>query len=105
MSETGNEQTKESAEKEPFNVGKAVSRLRKVTAPFPKAALFELAAEGHDSTFEILVACIISIRTYDEVTLPVSRELFAKAHTPAEIAALSEEEIDALIRRCTYHEP
>ena len=93
------------AAKRPFDIEEALRLLRKATAPFPKAALFELAAEGYNSVFEILIACIISIRTYDEVTLPVSRALFAKARTPAEIAALSEKEIDALIRRSTYHEP
>jgi endonuclease-3 len=35
----------------------------------------------------------------------VARALFAKARTPAQVAALSEEEIDALINRCTYHRP
>jgi endonuclease-3 len=91
--------------KRPFDVEEAVVRLREATAPYPKAALFELAAEGYNSVFEILVACIISIRTYDEVTLPVARGLFAKARTPAEVAALSEKEIDSLIHLSTYHEP
>jgi endonuclease III len=91
--------------KKPFDVEEALRHLRIATAPFPKAALFELSAEGYNTLFEILVACIISIRTYDEVTLPVSRRLFAKARTPAEMAALSEEEIDELIRLSTFHEP
>jgi len=73
--------------------------------PYPKAALFELYAEGHTSVFEILVACIISIRTRDETTLPVARQLFARARTPAEMSKLSPEEIDELIGECNYHEP
>jgi endonuclease-3 len=92
-------------DKQPFDIEAALRRMREAVAPFPKAALFELAAEGHDSVFEILVACIISIRTRDEVTLPVARELFAQARTPEEMADLSEKEIDALIHRSTYHEP
>jgi endonuclease-3 len=91
--------------KRPFDVEEALRRLREATAPYPKAALFELAAEGHNTVFEILIACIISIRTHDEVTLPVSRRLFARARTPAEVAALTEGEIDSLIRPCTFHEP
>jgi endonuclease-3 len=87
-----------------FNVKEALRRLRRATAPFPKAALFELAAEGHNSVFEVLVACIISIRTYDEVTVPVARRLFEKAPTPAAVAALSVAELDDLIRPCTFHE-
>jgi endonuclease-3 len=91
--------------KEPFDIEEAMRLLREATAPYPKAALFELYAEGHTSVFEILVACIISIRTRDETTLPVARGLFAKARTPAEVAALSEPEIDRLIGACTFHEP
>ena len=79
--------------------------LREATAPYPKAALFELAAEGYSSVFEILVACIISIRTFDETTLPVARRLFAVARTPAEVFALSVAEINQLITPCTYHDP
>jgi endonuclease-3 len=91
--------------KKPFDIEKALPLLRNAVAPYPKAALFELAAEGHNSLFEILVACIISIRTYDEVTLPVARGLFARARTPAAVAALSEKELDQLIGQCTFHEP
>lgn len=65
--------------------------------------MFELATFGHRSLFEQLIACVISIRTRDEVSLPVARELFAGAPTPAAIAALSETQIDALIKRSTFH--
>ncbi len=92
-------------EKRPFDVETAVERLREAVRPYPKAALFELFAEGHTSVFEVLVACIISIRTRDEVTLPTSRQLFARARTPAEMVKLSPDEIDELIDACNYHEP
>ena len=68
-------------EKKPFDIALAVRRMRKAVQPWPKAALFELAENGFTTTFEQLVACIISIRTYDEVTLPVSRKLFERART------------------------
>lgn len=93
------------AGKRPFDIEEAMPLLRAAVAPYPRAALFELAAEGHNSVFEILVACIISIRTRDETTLPVTRALFAQAGTPAEIAALSVPQIDRLIQSCTFHEP
>lgn len=91
-------------EKHPFDIPTAIRRLRTAVAPYPKAALFELAAEGHDSVFELLTACILSIRTRDETTLPTSRRLFAQAHTPAEVAALTVTQLDALIGACTFHE-
>jgi endonuclease-3 len=93
------------SKKRPFDIDEAMRRVREAVEPFPKAALFELYAEGHSSVFEILVACLISIRTRDETTLPVARRLFARARTPAAVAKLSVEEIDELIGACTFHEP
>jgi endonuclease-3 len=91
--------------KRPFEIDVAVARLREAVRPLPKAAMFQLAEEGFDSPFEQLVACMISIRTLEEVTLPTARRLFARARTPAEMCRLSPEEIDRLIGTCTFHEP
>ena len=91
--------------KKPFDIEEAIPLLREAVAPYPKAALFELYAEGHTSVFEILIACILSIRTRDETTLPVARALFAAAPTPADVAQLSLDEIERLIGACTFHEP
>src|SRR5437868_6487633 len=91
-------------EKHPFDIDTAIRRIREAVAPFPKAAMFELAEDGFNSTFEQLIACIISIRTYDEVMLPTARRLFERARTPEEMAALSPQEIDAIIQPATFHE-
>ena len=88
----------------PFDLDVAFDGIERAIAPFPKAALFELAAEGHDSAFEQLIACIISIRTYDEVSLPTARRLFAAAPTPDAMSQLSPPQIDELIGDCTFHE-
>ena len=90
--------------KRPFDIEGAIQRLREAVAPYPKAALFELAADGYTSVFEQLVACIISIRTRDETTVPVARRLFDRARTPAEVAALKVAEIDDLIHASSFHE-
>ena len=81
-----------------------LSRIRNAVRPYPKAALFELRDEGWDRVFHQLVACIISIRTWDEQTLPIARALFEKASTARAIAALGPEGIDALIHDCAFHE-
>ncbi len=99
-----NPRRKATPRKCPLDIEVAIERLRQVTAPYPKAALFELATRGHASVFEILVACLLSIRTRDEVTLPAALRLFARARTPAEVAALTVEEIEELIGTCTFHE-
>lgn len=88
----------------PFDIDVALKRIRSAVRDFPKAAMFELADDGYNSAFEQLVACMISIRTYDEVMLPTAREFFSHARTPEEVARLSVEEIDRLIGRSTFHE-
>ena len=91
-------------EKVPFDIHLVMDRIREAVKPYPKAALFELAEEGYGSPFEQLMACIISIRTLDEVTIRLARQLFAKARTPEQITSLSEAEIDRLIYGSTFHE-
>jgi len=90
--------------KKPFDIDLALKLIYEAVRPFPKAAMFELAEEGFNSAFEQLVACMISIRTYDEVSLPTARKLFARARTPAEVSKLSIQEIDSLINTSTFHE-
>ncbi len=72
--------------------------------PYPPPALFSLADQGFTTPFEQLVACIISIRTRDEVTERTARVLFRQARTPAEMSRLAPEEIDERIRPSTYHQ-
>lgn len=91
-------------QKQPFDIDIALARIEDAVRPWPKAALFQLAEDGYASAFEQLLACIVSIRTYDEVTLNVAPRLFARARTPREVARLSWEELDALISPSTFHE-
>lgn len=93
------------AGKRQFELKVVVPRLRAAVRLLPKAALFELAEDGYVSVFEQLVACIISIRTYDETTLVSARRLFAVARTPDGVAKLTPTEIDQLIGACTFHRP
>jgi endonuclease III len=91
-------------DKVPFDIDIAVSRIREAVEPYPKAALFELFEDGYTSLFEQLLACIISIRTYDEVTVKLARNLFAKARTPQAVLSLTVAEIDRLISTSTFHD-
>lgn len=92
------------AGKKPHDIPVMLERIREAVRHYPKAALFDLAEQGHDSLFEILIACIISIRTLDEVSLPAAKRLIAVARTPADVARLTPAPIDRLIYPCTFHE-
>ena len=89
--------------KRPFAIDVVMARIREAIRPFPQAALFALAEEGFSSPFELLVACLISIRTLDAVTLSCAHRLFALARTPLTISQLSPEAIDTAIHACTFH--
>ena len=65
--------------------------------------MFALAEEGHRSLFEQLVACVLSIRTRDEVSLVAARRLFAAAPDPGRMAALATAALDRLIGDTTFH--
>ncbi len=80
-----------------------MARVRAAVAGLPRAALFQLLSEGFTSPFEMLVACLISVRTRDETSLAMARQMFAVARTPAEMAALEVDRIDALISRAGFH--
>ncbi|MFT4040412.1 MAG: hypothetical protein QM692_19690, partial [Thermomicrobiales bacterium] len=89
---------------EPFDISVALERVAGAVAPYPKAAMFALAEMGYGSPFQQLVACIISIRTRDEESLPLSQRLFEAAPDAAAVAALTPSQIDALIAPSTFHE-
>ncbi len=93
-----------SAWKRPFDIDLAMNLIREVVKPFPKAALFALADEGHRSPFEQLIACILTIRTLDEISLVCARELFGLGRTPKELAVLDTARIDAAISACRFHD-
>jgi endonuclease-3 len=46
--------------------------------------------------YKVLVACVLSLRTKDEVTIPASERLFAVADTPEKMVRLSPETIEKL---------
>ena len=90
--------------KRPHDISAMLRRIRATVRDFADAAMFALAAEGRTSVFEQLVACIISIRTRDEVMLELARALFERAPTPHAMARLDPSAIDAIIGTAAFHE-
>jgi endonuclease-3 len=56
-----------------------------------------IVAQCNGSPFKVLVSCIISLRTKDEVTALASARLFERAEIPEEMAKLSANDIAELI--------
>src|SRR5437762_7520462 len=90
--------------KTPFDIDEVLRRIRNEVKAFADAAMFALSDAGYPTVFQQLVGCIISIRTFDEVSLPASIRLLERAPTAERLAKLSESEIDRLITPATFHE-
>jgi endonuclease III len=87
-----------------YPADEAVALAREASACFPKAAMFDLRDRGFASVFQQLVACIVSIRTRDEDSLPASIRLFEAAPSAADVAALDAATIERLISPATFRE-
>lgn len=87
-----------------FDIHTVLQRIETAVKPFPKAAMFELYERGYTSLYEQLIACIISIRTYDETSIPVAEALFAFARTPEKMLQISDSQLLELIRQSTFPE-
>ena len=71
-------------------------------APSWNAPIVSFIAVQHRDPFRTLISCILSLRTKDATTAAASTRLFARAHTPAGIAALSSKTIERLIRAAGF---
>jgi len=88
--------------KKEFDIPVMLRLIEKAIAAYPKAAMFELFERGYHTLFEQLISCIISIRTFDETSIPVSEQLFEKARTPQAILKLNSSELEKLLHGSSY---
>src|SRR4051794_25747838 len=94
----------QSTAKQPFDAARVIELLREAVKGLPAPSMFELRNRGYGTLFQQVVACMISVRTYEEVSLPAAIRLFERAPTAAAVADLSSDEIDRLISPSTFHE-
>ena len=76
-------------------VQRIIETLKKEKGKFKKTAISEIR-ETKDP-FRVLISCLLSLRTKDEVTLKASKRLFLVAKTPEEFLNLSTKKIEKLI--------
>jgi endonuclease III len=86
----------------PFDLTIVLKRIEKAVKPFPKAAMFDLYERGYKTLFEQLISCIISIRTMDETTIPLSLKLFSIARTPEQLIKLAPKELEDILYGSTF---
>jgi endonuclease-3 len=77
-------------------VGRALAVLRREAAGW-NAPIVSFIAVQHRDPFRTLISCILSLRTKDATTAAASSRLFARAHTPEAMLALSLKTLERLI--------
>ena len=85
-----------------FDLDVVLARIDEAIRPYPKAAMFDLFERGYNTLFEQLISCIVSIRTLDETTIPVSLRLFERARTPQQLLKLDVPTLTDLLYGTTY---
>ncbi len=77
------------------NIHWAVRRVREKVRECREPAVGRVSRRR--DAFQVLIACVLSLRTKDEVTAQAASRLFAAADTPEAILGLAENEIARLI--------
>ncbi len=71
--------------------------LEKAYIEMDEPSVTKISKQTKRDPFRVLVSCLISLRTKDEVTLASSERLFAEADNPADMLKLTNDEIEKLI--------
>src|ERR1044071_4462506 len=75
----------------------AIKILRREVRQWQEPVVGVVARESARDPFRILISCLLSLRTKDKTTSEASARLFALAHTPAGLLALSPRKIERAI--------
>lgn len=78
------------------NIPKIISTLRNENTKFDVPSVTQVSHRSKDP-FHVLVSCLISLRTKDQVTMPASQRLFRLAQNPKKMAGLSVKQIEKAI--------
>ena len=80
----------------PKNIDRIIKLLKKENKKFQDPIATEIG-ERTRSPFQVLISCILSLRTKDTTTGPAAKRLFKIAKTPKQMLKLSKKQIEKLI--------
>jgi len=80
-----------------------INRMRTETKSMVQPAAVTLIQEYGKDPFLVLIACLLSLRTKDTVSLPAACRLFSYAKTPQELCAMPVEQIQELIYPVAFY--
>lgn len=79
-----------------MSYARVIGRLRRTRRRWNPTALAEVAEQSRDP-FQVLIACLLSLRTQDTTTGPAAARLFALARTPSGMLRLPARRIERAI--------
>src|SRR4030095_1412361 len=79
------------------DIPRVLQHLQRAAKKFSLPSVSQMALPKKDRPFRVLISCLLSLRTKDEVTYPASKRLFARASSLKLLAALSPSEIEKII--------
>ena len=84
------------------DISKIIKLLKSQVKDFENPVVSKIG-EIQKDPFKVLVSCLLSLRTQDKTTGPVSLRLFAVADTPQKILKLPMEKFREIIRPVNYY--
>jgi len=82
--------------KQPKNISKIISLLKKEIKHFENPIATEIGERTRDP-FQVLISCILSLRTKDTTTGPAAKRLFKLAKNPKSMLKLTKKQIEKAI--------
>lgn len=84
------------------NISKIINLLKKEVKYFENPVVSKIG-EIQKDPFKVLISCILSLRTQDKTTGPVSLKLFSIADTPKKLASMPLNKIQKIIKPVNYY--
>ena len=84
------------------NIDKIIKLLKKEVKNFENPVVSKIG-EIQKDPFKVLISCILSLRTQDKTTGPISLKLFEVASTPQKLAKMPLSKIQKIIRPVNYY--
>jgi endonuclease-3 len=84
------------------HIHEVIRRLEEASIHFRVPAVTQLGRRSRDP-FQILIACLLSLRTKDDVTAAASARLFARARTPQQLLSVPLSSLERLIYPVAFY--
>lgn len=84
------------------DIGIILKKIKESVRNYQTPVGTEISLETRDP-YQVLVSCLLSLRTKDTITGPVSKKLFEVAKTPEAIATMSLKKLESIVRPVNYY--